>query len=179
MRKIAVILGSKTDLPQCVAGLKLLKAAIEAGEVELYMGQVIISSIHRATDDTLNLVSELSSGADVDVLITGAGWANHLTGVCDSYLRYGLDDAKINVIGVAFEDPNDSTHTATAIASIIHVPKTKVIYQDANGIFCGGDGFARACQYAVSGELPEIKLPEPVSQERLSLDEAIAVADAA
>jgi len=174
MRKVAVVIGSQTDLPQCKEGLTLLQNAVESGQIQLYLDSVFISSIHRATDDTLNQLADISKSEDVDILITGAGWANHLTGVCDAYLRYGLDDVRTRVIGVAFEDKDDQTHTQAAVASIVNVPGTQVIYQDDGGIFIGADGFTRACQFAISDELPVIKLPEARPQVRMSLADAIA-----
>ena len=173
MRNVAVIIGSKSDLPQCLDGLQFLQEAFKAGGIELYLGSVLISSIHRATDDTLNQLGSMSAYGDVDVLIAGAGWANHLTGVCDAYLRYGLEDDKIVVIGVAFEDQKYQGHTVAAVSSIVNVPGTQVVYQDDQGIFIGANGFTRACRFAIEGELPEIRIPEPRPQEWLSLAEAI------
>lgn len=155
VRKIAVIVGSESDLEQCEAGLKLLHKA-QAEESVLVLG-CKAASIHRNTLHILNTLTDLASR--IEVLIVGAGWANALTGMCDSYLRYELRNDQVVVIGVAFEDKVNPEHTAAAIASIRYVPGTQVVFKDASGEFVGSDGFLRACQFAVTGELPQIKLP--------------------
>lgn len=174
MRRIAVILGSKSDLSQCCSGLELLEAACLRGEIE--MG-VVISSIHRATDETLQYLRFLSREEEPpDVLITGAGWANHLTGMCDSYLRYQMRNDKIVVVGVAFEDLGNDLHTLAAKLSITEVPGNQVVFDDERKNFVGSDGFTRACEFAINGLLPTITLPLPRPSELLSLKDAISEA---
>lgn len=176
MRRIALILGSKSDLSQCCNGLELLEAARLRGEIEMFHG-VVISSIHRATDETLKHLRFLSRDEELlDVLITAAGWANHLTGMCDSYLRYELYNRRIVVAGVALEDFNNPRHALAAELSITEVPSHHVVFNDKDGKFIGSDGFRRACGFAISGQLPIITLPRPRSQETFSLKEAITEA---
>ena len=67
----------------------------------------------------------------------------------------------------------DGGHNQAAILSMTEVPGTQVVYKDKNGIFFGEVGFLRACKMAVSGELPEIKLPEARPTCDLTLEEAI------
>jgi len=91
MRRIAVVLGSTSDLSQCLSGLQLLKEAVGRGEIELVGDEIRISSIHRATEDTLNHLYGLhESDQPPDVIITGAGMVAALSGVADSYLRHEL-----------------------------------------------------------------------------------------
>lgn len=174
-RRIAVMIGSKSDLPQCADGLLALQEANRDGQIELVFGDcIIIASIHR----NLELVFKhlrvwASSNMCPDVLITGAGWANHLSGMCDAYLRYAISTTKIVVVGVAFEDPACEQHTMAARLSISEVPGTQVVFTDSDGPFISADGFLRACQFAISGELPEIKLPTPRLEELIKLVDAI------
>jgi len=182
MRRIAVIVGSRSDLPQCKTGLEVLQAARERGQIQGQIAavRVWVSSIHRNTREVIDRLNTLPSiHPPCDVIITAAGWANALTGIVDSYLRYALGDARIVVVGVALEDPGNVRHTQAAELSITEVPKTQVVYRDARGIFLGADGFRRACEFAVSGELPKITLPEPPRAEDITLSEAIEIARAA
>ena len=176
MRLIAVIIGSRTDLKQCGPGLQLLQDAVTTGDIELYGCSVIVSSVHRMNDETIDLVRELNGlERQPDAIIVGAGMANHLTGTVDAKLRFDLQNDDISVIGVAFEDAANSVNTTAALLSIEQVPGTQVISRDETADpFVGLDGFTRACEHAVNGELPEITVPAQRFQERIPLDEAIA-----
>jgi len=154
MRRIWVVVGSDSDLLQCTEGIEYLQS--EGRPV-----QVWTMSIHRNTQEVLEFLSCRSHWSDADILIVGAGWANHLTGTCDAYLRHTLRDDRIVVIGVAFEDHNSQIHTLAAELSITEVPGTQVAFKDeSDEVFVGADGFLRACKFAVNGELPQIKLPD-------------------
>jgi len=169
MRKIVIIIGSKSDLPQCRAGLQYLKTCGSAQVVGVY-----VRSQHRNTLETQELLKKLSQ-EEIDVAIIGAGWANHLTGCCDAFLRYTLQNTRIVVIGVAFADPENEKHTQAAALSMSEVPGTKVKYEDDRGVFVGLDGFARACIVATE-KLPEITLPSPKEPLDLTLTEALQIA---
>jgi phosphoribosylcarboxyaminoimidazole (NCAIR) mutase len=174
MRKIAVIIGSKSDLSQCQAGLELLSYAVKDQEAEVI--GVYVYSQHRNTKDVQSLLERLAL-AGVEAIIVGAGWANHLTGCCDAYLRYTLNNDKVVIYGVGFEDKNNITHTQVAMLSISEVPGTKVIYNDGESGFIGSGGFYRACWDALHKDLPSIKLPEPKPVMNLTLESAIVMAD--
>ena len=168
MRRIAVMIRSRSDLPQCQNGWEYLKKQVSLGNVVVV--EVIIASLHWNTDDVLNICRRLPDL--VDVVIVGAGWANHLTGTFDAYLRNTLKNDKLVVVGQAFADPQNPIHTQAARLSITEVPRTQVVFKN----FDGPDGFLRACIYAVEGQLPSIKLPDsnnPKLVERFTLDEAI------
>ncbi len=150
VRKIAIMIGSDSDRPQCKSGLDYLKMAQDKGLGEVV--NVITNSIHRNTSLVLENLHTLAD-QNVDVLIAGAGMANHLTGTVDAYLRYGMGNDKIVVVGVAFEGKTDA-HTRAARESIIHVPGTQVVFDE----FVGENGFRRACEFAAIRELPEIDL---------------------
>lgn len=176
-RKVAVMVGSLSDLKQCLAGLATLRDASDHGTIELLGNMILVSSIHRATEVTLQQIRtyhELEQPPDV--LIAGAGWANHLTGMCDAYLRYALQDTKIVVVGVAFEDPSNEFHTMAARLSITEVPGNQVVFSDGQSNFIGANGFLRACRFAISGQLPVITLPDPRPPKALTLDKAIEIA---
>ncbi|MFH0969637.1 MAG: phosphoribosylaminoimidazolesuccinocarboxamide synthase [Patescibacteria group bacterium] len=111
---------------------------------------------------------------NVDRLIVGAGWANHLSGCDDAFLRNVLQDSHIRVYAVAFED-EDPEKTKAAISSIIHVPGTRVIFRD----YVGAEGFLRACIHAVNDreeDLPVIELKPIKPQMRLKFPDALAMA---
>ena len=170
-RLIGIDIGSESDLAQCVEGLKLLKEAVACGEAEVVDTFKPLSS-HRNTDEVLARL-ESCEEEGIDVLITGAGWANHLTGTVDAYLRYTLGNTTTTVIGVAFVDPDNVDHTQAAMLSISEVPKTQVVFEDGKGQFVGKEGFTRACELAIHGEFPEITIPEPKPARTFTLDEAI------
>lgn len=183
MRKIAVIIGSESDLKQCLTGLKFLQdltlapknsPETKGGLVEI--AGVYIRSQHRNTLETQKLIEKMLTDR-VDVIITGAGWANHLSGCTDAYLRYTLKTENIKVIGVAFEDINEPRHTQAALLSISEVPGTQVIFKDGDGEFIGSAGFLRACRFAALVRLPTITLPAPKPARDLSLLEAISISE--
>lgn len=172
MRKIAIIVGSKSDLKQCKEGLKFLKSLSSTVFTFVY-----IRSQHRHTLKLQQLLKELTENDLADVIVTGAGMANHLSGCTDAYLRYTLRNTIIPVIGVAFEDPKSEENTNAAILSMKCVPKTQLIFKNEGGIpFVGPKGFLAACKLAVSENLPKPQLPEPVEYFDMTLEEAMFLA---
>jgi len=166
-KKIAVIVGSDSDLKgQCKPGLQyLLAQAVESVSV---VG-VYTYSAHRNTDELLDLVAELAQD-EVDVIIAGAGWANALTGLCDAYLRYYLQDSDVVVIGVAFEDSENIQHAFAAHLSITELPPGNKVAYDK---YVGEEGFLRACRFAVEGNMPVITLPEKRPSHQRTIQEAL------
>lgn len=167
-RKIAIIVGSKSDLAQCYAGLEILDKCDQEVEV---VG-VYVRSQHRNTLEVQKLLEQLVL-MEVDVVIIGAGWANHLTGCCDAFLRYTLRNDKLVVIGVAFEDADNDKHTKAAVLSITEVPGTQVVFDNQGSTFVGALGFTNACLLAAVKELPQIKLPSPKEIHDFTLKEAL------
>lgn len=169
MRKIAIIIGSQSDLSQCLQGLEYLKKLKNNIEV---VG-IYIRSQHRNMEAVKELLTKMVD-MKIDIAIVGAGWANHLTGCCDAFLRYHLGSTDFPIIGVAFDDPKNGKHTQAAILSITEVPGTQVVYRDKIAPFIGPGGFLRACQFAVETEVFSlILLPEPKKILDLSLKEAL------
>lgn len=171
-RKIGVIIGSDSDLAQCETGLRYLLAMENSGEIELAFVDII--SQHRHTlvvQGILTAYSLQSNEEKVDVLIIGAGMANHLTGCCDAFLRNVLKDKDINVIGVAFEDQESNKNTEAACLSISQVPGTQVRFDNTS--YVGEAGFTRACHEAVEENLYGITLEPIKPPKRLTFDKAL------
>ncbi|MCU0680591.1 MAG: AIR carboxylase family protein [Planctomycetes bacterium] len=179
--KVAIIIGSETDLigseineSQLLEGLEALAAA---SDKVLVIG-VYAYSQHRNTEPLQDLIKRLIKEG-VEVIITGAGWANHLSGCTDALIRYTIRDAHVIVLGVAFEDKSEGSgkrHTEAAILSMTEVPGTKLIYQDEEGVFVGPAGFLRACQCAIKAVFPIVELPKLKPEKKWTLEEAIKVA---
>lgn len=178
MRKIGIIIGSLSDLDQCLKGFEYLIKMAEKGLAEIHW--VDASSQHRHTlivQSILTQYSRMPVNEKIDVLITGAGWANHLSGCADSFLRYTLQDSDITVIGVAFEDHENSNHTRAAILSSSEVPGNQMILKNyRRQPLVGEEGFLWACQYAVEGALPEVKAKIPPEYKRMDIYEACDLA---
>lgn len=172
-RTIVVMVGSDSDLPQCIPGLEYLQEAVDEDRACVTFADT--ASIHWNTEEVLTIARSMGNIGAVDVLITGAGMANHLTGTVDAFLRRTVRTPGPVVIGVAFES-DDSEATKAAIYSIKYVPGTQVVYSDEQGDFIGEDGFLRACKYAVSGELPEITIPDRREAQYRRLNEALTKA---
>jgi len=174
MRKIGIMIGSLSDLDQCLEGFEYLIKMGEKGLAEIYW--VEVSSQHRHTlivQSILTQYSRMPADEKIDVLITGAGWANHLSGCVDSFLRYTLQDSDITVIGVAFEDPENFTHTRAAILSSSEVPGNQMILKNDKGeSLVGEKGFLSACQYAIEGALPKVKAKIPPEYSRMDIYKA-------
>lgn len=171
MRKIAVVMGSDSDLPQCVAGLEYLQERGNEGRINVR--SVETRSVHRNMEALFTWLYGIRVHFDPDVILAGAGMAAHLPGMLDARLRYSLSDTKIVVIGVAFENDQDPG-TLAAKLSISHVPGTQVVWHDNQGQFVGPDGFYRACVVAADGGLPQIALPKARAPQSRSMQEVLA-----
>lgn len=167
-KKIGIMVGSDSDLPQCINGLLHLRVEQTSGKCEVVT--VITNSIHRNTEEVLQNLKTYNHL--LDAWIIGAGLANHLTGTCDAYLRYTLKNNKTRVFGVAFGNINDinPNHIYAAILSITMVPSTQVIYCGA-----GEQGFLKACKDAISNydELPRITIGAEKPVVKRTLEQTI------
>jgi len=169
------MIGSDSDLKQCLPGLLFLKEAVKEKTATVHA--VYTNSIHRNTEQVLlhlrfnTREKEVQLFDLVDVWIIGAGWANHLTGTADAYLRYHMKNDRVPVIGVAFES-DDPDKTLAAILSIKAVPGTQAIFDRNRHV--GKEGFLNACFDAVYAELPKLKIPAPKKVRVRILDDAIA-----
>ena len=184
MKRVAIIIGSKSDLRQCYRGFQFLQEHRE----DIKVIKVHIRSQHRHTLDTQAILEKYANMGEngPDAIIIGAGWANHLTGCSDAFLRYSLKNDKISIFGVAFADLSDSSEAdkearnQAAKLSISEVPGTQVIYHDLknkhknrNNVLFGETGFLEACWAAAYYDLPKIELKTPPPIEDLSLEDAL------
>lgn len=170
-RRIVVIVGSDSDLPQCSSGLAYLKDEELSGNIDV--AAVHTMSIHRNHDELYDFLKARAECCDTDIIIAGAGWAAHLPGMIDAILGYSFRNQGIHVIGVAFEDRENRENTLAAKLSISRVPGTRVIFSGDHEVFVGANGFLRACQFASEGELPALKVPAPRPSKARSLSGAM------
>lgn len=169
-KNIAVIVGSKNDLKQCVKGLETLEVYTKQGKVSV---RVYVRSVHRHTNNLLSLLRILHVRDETDIIIAGAGKAAALPGCIDAYLRFDLKNTKITVLGVAFVTGH-AEDDAAAPLSIARVPDTQVIYKGT-----GAEGFNNACVQACDCETimwPDIKLKDPPPPLDLDLAGALQLA---
>lgn len=177
MRRVAVVIGSISDLKQCHAGIAYLRRKQRDGLVEVIC--VYVASIHRNTEAVLAF---LRTCYNIDVMVLGAGRANHLTGTGGAYLTNTIGNLDTVVVGVAFDGGQDHPRwTEAARLSITEVPDTQVVWHNGDDVqFVGSDGFLAACQWLVeTPELPIIKEPKQRPDKMMTLDEAYAAAEAA
>jgi len=126
--------------------------------------------------------AKLHPDTDV-VLVAAAGWAAVLPGLMAAYLYYKLKATNIFVVGVAMESKSDGLPVSdsgpildgrlgalhiyralstkqrrdlAALLSISELPGAQMLLSgDDCGPYFGAKGFERACQFAVTGEIPE------------------------
>lgn len=154
-RRIGAIVGSDSDLKQCVEGIEFMLNKHLYGKVNLAWFDT--ASQHHNPLELQGILTEyfkMPADQKVDVLIVGAGWANHLSGCTDAFLRKTLRDDHIVIIAVAFEDKADQDHTLAAVYSIKYVPGLKAVFKN----YVGTEGFLQACRDAMEMELPKIDL---------------------
>jgi phosphoribosylcarboxyaminoimidazole (NCAIR) mutase len=161
MRKIAVIVGSDSDVKYCVKGIEELERHPDKC---VFTGLFVRSPIFHP-GFFQNLVLRLTESCDV--IIVGAGKSHHPAVDADAILRIVKMDTRIPVIGVAFGTGNDNSErclSATEL-SLTESPNSQVLSKRANdpdeNFFSGEGGFFEACQYAIFGNFPEIKLFPP------------------
>lgn len=104
--KVALILGSKSDLPLFNDALALAQALGLTVEVE-------ISSAHRSPEKTKNL-AEGAESSGIEVIIAGAGGAAHLAGVIAAHTT-------LPVIGVPVDIP--PLQGWDSLVSMVQMPK--------------------------------------------------------
>jgi len=171
-RRVVVIVEYK-NLSQCQPGLKYLKDDDFVEVIGIYIR-------NHCDIETQRLLKRLTE-QEIDVALIGGNCDQNLPGYSDAYLRYVLNDKKIVVVGVAFEDKAKGKHAEPAVFTI--VPGTQVIYREGddqatgqNVVFTGQSGFLRACMFAIKGKLPKIELLEFKDPTELTMDEALDLA---
>ena len=177
-RRIALIAGSKTDYWQMIDGLEFLIKMRNENKIELF--KVNPASQHRrplTVQSILFEYSKMPKDKKPHFIITSAGWANHLSGCCDAFLRYTLGDDSIVVIAVAMKDPENEAHTLAAITSTSEVPGKQVVFTDENGFpLAGPDGYLWAAKYAaLTNMIPTVIAKEPPEFDPLDATEAVRI----
>jgi phosphoribosylcarboxyaminoimidazole (NCAIR) mutase len=151
-RKIGIVVGSKSDIPQLTAGLQILNESADY--------RVDVFSCHR----NFSQLADWTEGclSEKDVIIACAGMAAHLPGWIKSKLC-AMDRPELPVIGVALEGKTQEDDFA-AITAISRLPGQPVEMDDDGQPYFGPEGFARACQAAVTAEfLPrDVERKDPV-----------------
>jgi len=197
--QVAVLIASQSNLGECVAGLRLLGEAAANGQIELCevprvltlkksadgqsrLNVIGVASMHRNMTTVLDLLTAWYNQGKQrpDVIITGAGLANHLSGCTDAFLRYILGDTQVTVIAVAFTDKKRDPDGRVASQATSFVPGTETIWKDPDTgqELIGSEGFRRACILAIEGNFPEINAPKPREPKALTLEEAIVIGQA-
>jgi len=181
-RKVAVMVGSDTDLKQCADGLDYLKLLHSTGCIRVY--GVYTNSIHRNMFTVLfNLI--MLWLMRVDAIIVVAGWAAHLPGMCEAFYRYVLRDVRIRIIPVAADADPTKPHDAkvikrnlAAIYSISEVPKHQMILSNGKDVCFGSAGFLQACHMIIEiDDLEPVVLPEKKSAFKRTITEVPIIAD--
>ncbi len=165
-RKVAVIHGSDSDMAQMCPGL------ISLTKTEVDVIGVYRCSVHRNPVKWMILLFWLSYFVRVDVIIAGAGWANHLPAMTDKWLRNLFHNYHTVVVGVAFEDKGNDEHTTAARLSITEVPGHNVVFND----YVGTRGFRMACEFARTEDLPKPAKTKPKPTGSRTLEKAIIFA---
>jgi len=142
--KVAVVVGSESDLPQIETGLAFLKGKVS--------GKVNVISCHR---NPVQLF-DFARTTDVDLVIAGAGWAAALPGMLASWLD-NWQKPNVPVLGVAFRSDSERNNLA-AITSIECLPRQSVELDQNGHVYFGEAGFSSACQDAVCREFLPRKL---------------------
>ena len=168
MPRIASMAGSDNDLVQMILMHEFLLEASSKGMIRIC--DEWTNSIHRNPIETLSALKKLIG--KVDAIIVGAGWANHLTGCANAFLRNWFRNDHIVVFGVAIEDPEDSDHTQAAISSITELPGSEVVYDN----YLGEEGCLRAATDASKGIYPIIHLKDYDDlPKRRPMEEAVRI----
>lgn len=177
-KRIAVMVGSDSDLKQGREGFKYLEQQQEDNRVKV-LG-IYTNSIHRNMFAVFfNLIILWLRG--VNVIVVGAGWAAHLPGMCEAFLRYVLRNKKIKIVPVAFEaaqsDLEDEKKVQkrndAAILSISEVPKHQMALLNNNEVCFGAAGFLLACKMACEFIFADIVLPKSMYSSKRTLAEVL------
>lgn len=175
---IACLVGSDSDLTQMEKGLRWLYQQVKDMSTNGVSNRgVHVRSAHRHPIALLVLLFKLVRDKETQVIVTGAGKTNALSGMVETILLrifYPLapalklfhvwnvtrkDILKIRVLGVAFEGSTEES-TQAAMLSTRQVPSSQVIWAGADGKqLVGSEGFLAAMKLAATG-LPAAKVPE-------------------
>ena len=152
-RHIAIVFGSKNDLPMATAALAISNMYLKNGHLGKRDKHIL--SCHRNPLKLLEFVDAHCEG--VDVVIAAGGKAFALPGILDAFLY--ARGKKIPVIGVALGEPG-SQGLHDAQVSISGLPDQPVVMDEKSGVYTCVDGLQDAITRATFGEMPPI-MPRP------------------
>ena len=158
IRRVEVVLGSRSDLAQAHNGLQHLQQMV--GDENL---QVHIISCHRNPDALRQYalrVGGVGHRLKIDAIIAGAGMAAQLPGTLKAWLDlYGK--SAIPVLGVGFKGKTLEADFAARL-SIEQLPGCPVYGQSDGQAYFGEAGFLAACEAALTHEfLTRQNTPKP------------------
>jgi hypothetical protein len=167
MRKVAVIIENENYLPQCLEGLKYLKAnSLKAWTIGV--------DYCRYPQDAKSLEELLyffhKSG--VDVIVVASKGLNGLAIFCDAFLRREMNNMATTVVAAILTDDQRNYPNLMKMKTE-EFPDTQVIFSDTNWRFIGPQSFLNACDFAISEELPEIKLFAKLPIKSKQLEEVL------
>lgn len=155
-RHIAVVFGSKNDLPAATAAFAMSDMYLKNGHLGKRDKHIL--SCHRNPLKLLEFADTHCEG--VDVVIAAGGKAFALAGILDAFLY--ARGKKIPVVGVALgEEGSQGLHDAQV--SISGLPDQPVVMDEQNGVYTGAEGLLEAIKRATFGEMPPI-MPRPVRE---------------
>lgn len=158
-RRVHILVGSKSDLPQIERGFHSLASRAD----------VVVSGVscHRNPLELMKFCQQ-EVRCD-DIVIVGAGKAAALPGMCKAFLcQFGLP--MVPVIGVAFKGESADDNQA-AILSIENLPGQPVeLDQDGHAYF-GPEGFVDACGAAVAYEFLPRQIEAKPADFNISVEE--------
>lgn len=150
---IAIIIGSKSDLPMVEEGINILKDFQIPYELKILSG-------HRTPEELREYVINLEK-RDFQVIIGIAGMAAHLPGIIASYTN-------LPVIGVPL--PTSSLQGLDSLLSIVQMPAGVPVAT----MTIGKAGIINACLYALRIlSLKDIKIKEKLEKYKREMKEKI------
>lgn len=161
---VQVIIGSESDKPQCVEGLRYLAQHADV--------QVNVISCHRNPKELKDFLMALPEGTTH--LLMGAGKSAQLPGVGKGWLG-AFERSDLPVLGVAFVGslPNDDD---AAISAIECLPDQPVELDPTGEAFFGTSGFKEACVSIICNEFFPRKFKPKPAKIGLSVEEFLAPA---
>src|SRR6266568_5395553 len=108
-RKLAVIVGSDSDLPQIAAGINLWRISERRGLADIHF--IFTCSAHRNPEDLDRLLIDLINSG-VDCVITAASKLAALFGDADAHLRNKFHNTSVHVIALPLKGKTKRATTA-------------------------------------------------------------------
>ncbi len=143
-RKIEILVGSESDLPQTEKMLEVLKGNGRA------QYRISVMSCHRNPEQLEKHARDMvTSGSNI--VIAGAGEAAQLPGVLKAVLCNKLGRPDISVLGIAFKGKNWKADMAARL-SIENLPGQPVEMDEDGNAYFGLEGAAAAARSAISDE---------------------------